>query len=107
MEHPILTQTLPDRLAWELGESKRRIEAETGAPCLAIAYPNGGRDDFSETVTEAARRAGYRLGFTIIEEFNAAPANPLAVNRLCVMGHLPASSFHFRVSGAAGILTRS
>jgi peptidoglycan/xylan/chitin deacetylase (PgdA/CDA1 family) len=107
MEHPILTQTSPDRLAWELKESKRRIEAETGAPCLAIAYPNGGAEDFSEAVVAAAQKAGYRLGFTIVEEFNRAPVNALAVNRLCVMGHLPASEFHLRVSGAAGLLPRA
>ena len=106
VEHPILTQLPPEELQTELIESKRRIERETGAPCVSIAYPNGGGNDFSASVMEGAREAGYRLAFTIVEEFNRGPEQPMAVNRLCIMGHLPVSFFHFRVNGAARLLNR-
>ena len=99
VEHPILSQVTPERLRFELRESKRRVEQETGAACTAIAYPNGDRKSVSEGVVHAAQYEGYRLGFTVIEQFTARPVNALAVNRLCIMGHLPVSSFHFRVSG--------
>jgi peptidoglycan/xylan/chitin deacetylase (PgdA/CDA1 family) len=103
IEHPILTRLTPERLQFELTESKRRIEQELGAPCEVIAYPNGGRADFSEGVMQAAKRAGYRLGFTIIERFTDKPENAFAVNRLCIQGHLPLSDFEFRVSGISQV----
>jgi peptidoglycan/xylan/chitin deacetylase (PgdA/CDA1 family) len=99
VDHPILSQVSSDQLHFELRESKRRIELETGAPCTAIAYPNGRPESVSQAVVNAAREEDYRLGFTVIEQFTAMPLNALAVNRLCIMGHLPLSSFIFRVSG--------
>ena len=99
VEHPILSRVSPAQLEFELGESKRRIEKETGAPCAAIAYPNGDPESISQAVVNAAGQTGYRLGFTTIEQFNAKPVNALAVNRLCIMGNQPVDSFHFRVSG--------
>jgi len=101
VEHPILSRVSPAQLEFELRESKRHIEQETGAPCVAIAYPNGDPGSISQAVVDAARDEGYRLGFTVIEQFTAKPANALAVNRLCIMGHLPVNSFHFRVSGVS------
>ena len=99
VDHPILTQIPPEQLAAQLAQSKARIESELGAPCRVIAYPNGSRRDFSATVEQAAREAGYQLALTIVEDFNETPANAMAVNRLCIMGHLPVSSFLFRVNG--------
>jgi peptidoglycan/xylan/chitin deacetylase (PgdA/CDA1 family) len=104
VEHPILTQVGPEQLMCELRDSRQRIEAELGSVCDSIAYPNGGRADFSPQVIAAARAAGYRLGCTIIEDFIDAPGDPMAVNRLCVQGHLPVSNFEFRVSGAQRLL---
>jgi hypothetical protein len=104
VEHPILSQVSPARLEFEVRESKRRIEQETGAPCVAIAYPNGDPGSISQASMAAASNESYRLGFTAIEQFTAKPANAFAVNRLCIMGHLPQSSFLFRVNG---VLTRS
>ncbi|MGA2266985.1 MAG: polysaccharide deacetylase family protein [Bryobacteraceae bacterium] len=101
VEHPILSQVSPAQLQFELMESKRRIEQETGEPCVAIAYPNGDPGSISNMVVKEARDASYRLGFTVIEQFTAKPVNALAVNRLCIMGHLPVNSFHCRVSGVS------
>ncbi len=100
VDHPILTQLPPAELARQLASSKETIERETGAPCRVIAYPNGGARDFSPAVEQAARDAGYDLALTIIEDFNDAPADAMAVKRLCIMGHLPVSSFLYRVNGS-------
>jgi len=101
VEHPILSQVSSEQLQFELMESKRRIERETGSPCEALAYPNGDPDSISQAAVNTARQAGYHLGFTVIEQFTAKPVNALAVNRICVMGHLPVSSFLYRVSGVS------
>ena len=78
VDHPILSQVSSDQLHFELRESKRRIELETGAPCTAIAYPNGRPESVSQAVVNAAREEDYRLGFTVIEQFTARPLNALA-----------------------------
>jgi peptidoglycan/xylan/chitin deacetylase (PgdA/CDA1 family) len=100
VDHPILTQLTPAEVTRQLGESKATIERELGASCRVIAYPNGGSRDFSPAVEEAARKAGYDLGLTIVEDFNDAPADAMAVKRLCIMGHLPVSWFTSRVYGS-------
>jgi peptidoglycan/xylan/chitin deacetylase (PgdA/CDA1 family) len=102
--HPILTRIPPARLEQELRESKQMIEAETGKPCFCIAYPNGGADDVSTAVTEAAANTGYKLGFTLAERYSGVDEDPLALSRFCVQGHLPASYFEFRTSGVGQML---
>lgn len=101
VEHPILSQLTDAQLGFELRESKRRIEYELNESCPIIAYPNGDTGSVSQAVVNAVRYEGYRMGFTVIEQFTAKPVNPLAVNRLCIMGHLPVNSFHYRVSGVS------
>jgi peptidoglycan/xylan/chitin deacetylase (PgdA/CDA1 family) len=105
--HPILTCIDEARLDHELGASRRRIEAELGAPCLLLAYPNGGPADFSPAVFAAAARAGYRLAFTLTEGLNARrPANRFAIDRVGVPGHLGMSVFGSRTSGLYSRLAR-
>jgi len=100
VEHPILTRLTATEVDRELTESKRRIEVETWKPCRSIAYPNGGPEDVSGDVIEAARRAGYQAGFTIAERFSDSGEDLMAISRLCVMGHLPSIVFEYRASGA-------
>jgi peptidoglycan/xylan/chitin deacetylase (PgdA/CDA1 family) len=60
--HPVLTEIDPGAAASELSRSKAACEAEIGARCRSVAYPLGAWD---ETVTEAARGAGYEFGVTL------------------------------------------
>lgn len=65
VSHPILARIDDDaELERELVESKAQIEAHTGRPVVSLAYPVGGPGAYSERVVGAARRAGYRFGFT-------------------------------------------
>jgi peptidoglycan/xylan/chitin deacetylase (PgdA/CDA1 family) len=104
VSHPILTRISPGDLAWELSESKRTIEREVNAPCEAIAYPNGGAADVSESVFAATRNAGYKLGFTVAERHSPPDEDALSISRLCIQGHLPLSAFSFRVDGGQRLL---
>jgi peptidoglycan/xylan/chitin deacetylase (PgdA/CDA1 family) len=105
IEHPILTQIPAERLQIELTASKERIEKEIRSPCTCIAYPNGGPNDVSSTVCDAARTAGYKLGFTVAER-PSGPEDALAISRLCIQGHLPPSVFPFRVNGVEWLMFR-
>jgi peptidoglycan/xylan/chitin deacetylase (PgdA/CDA1 family) len=42
--HPILSQSSPDELEFEVGESRRAIEARLGRAADLFAYPNGNRN---------------------------------------------------------------
>jgi peptidoglycan/xylan/chitin deacetylase (PgdA/CDA1 family) len=77
LSHPALT-TLDDvELERELGESRRRIEAELGRPCTLVAYPFG---DHDSRVCSAARDAGYVAGFTQLSP--GGVADPFATPRV-------------------------
>jgi peptidoglycan/xylan/chitin deacetylase (PgdA/CDA1 family) len=104
VSHPILTRIPPGELDRELTESKQTIEREVATPCKAIAYPNGGSADVSETVFSAGRRAGYRLGFTVSERHSPPGEDAMSISRICIQGHLPVSSFSHRVDGVERLL---
>ncbi len=59
--HPDLSALDTEALNRELAESKARLEALTGAPVKALAYPGG---KYNDEVCAAARRAGYRYAYT-------------------------------------------
>ncbi|HKW98480.1 MAG TPA: polysaccharide deacetylase family protein [Bryobacteraceae bacterium] len=99
VSHPILTQIGRDRLDDELRESKRRIEAATGKACECLVYPNGQSADFSPQVAEAARQAGYLLGFSLTGSYACTRADAFALSRISVPGHQPEAVFEARASG--------
>ncbi len=104
VNHPILTRIGPKELAAEMTGSKAAIERELGAPCRAIAYPNGGPADVSAEVFAAARTAGFEMGFTVAERHSPPGEDALSISRLCIQGHLPMSAFTYRVDGVQRLL---
>lgn len=79
--HAHLTRVDDARRDQELLGSKRSIEAVTGKPVVAIAYPFG---LYSDTVMDAARTAGYQLGLTIEAGYEQHIKQPLALKRFNV-----------------------
>src|SRR5262249_3349460 len=59
--HPILTKTNPEKLRYELVESRVRLETELGHKVELLGYPNG---DHNTSVQEEAARAGYKCAVT-------------------------------------------
>jgi peptidoglycan/xylan/chitin deacetylase (PgdA/CDA1 family) len=84
--------------AWvdkELGLARRRLEKELGHPVAALAYPYGAYDP---AVSAAAKRAGYRLHFTVSDgPEDAAGLDPLRLRRILLMGHPSQANFEKRV----------
>jgi peptidoglycan/xylan/chitin deacetylase (PgdA/CDA1 family) len=97
--HGWLDRLDPDEIAWELGESKRRIESQLGAPCRLLAYPNGNWD---KRIAEAAARAGYDYALTQEKGVNRkAWLAPYALRRIEVPHDEWIGTFACRVSGVA------
>jgi peptidoglycan/xylan/chitin deacetylase (PgdA/CDA1 family) len=96
--HPILTRLSAPELDFELQASRQRIEAEIGAPCTMLAYPNGTAADYSPEVLKAVSHAGYQLAFTTHPAPCAASDSPLATNRICIPGKLSHLGFETKLS---------
>jgi peptidoglycan/xylan/chitin deacetylase (PgdA/CDA1 family) len=71
--HPILSRLTPPQLEHELAESRRILEKELGRPCEVISYPVGMGEAVSDSVEDAAVRAGYRMGCTYETGANEIP----------------------------------
>lgn len=83
--HPILTQLTRVELDRELSESREVIRRETGQPVDVVAYPIGKHFAFDQTVIDACRACGYRLGVSYETGVNAWPSDqPFALRRLAV-----------------------
>jgi peptidoglycan/xylan/chitin deacetylase (PgdA/CDA1 family) len=70
--HPILSRIDRGRAEREIVDSKRAIEAETGASVDAFAYPNGSPADFTQETKSLLRDAGYAYAVTTV----AGPNEP-------------------------------
>ncbi len=58
--HPILARLSHADAQREIGDSKRQLEAITGAPVTLFAYPNGRRgDDYDDATVALVREAGF------------------------------------------------
>lgn len=79
--HPFLSRLTPERVAWEVGECKRRIEDELQDAVDCFAYPNGREEDFGKWNKEAIRSAGYRAAVTTIWGQNYRTTDPLELRR--------------------------
>ncbi|MCX5900767.1 MAG: polysaccharide deacetylase family protein [Proteobacteria bacterium] len=67
----------------ELLESKKLLEAKTGAEVRSIAYPVGGPEHFTQTTVALARTCGYRLGFSANSGRNVwREFDPLCASRI-------------------------
>jgi len=86
VSHPILSSLASDEVRHELSASKAKIEAETGQPCFAMAYPNGGKTDFTPAIVDDCRNLGFKIGFNLFGRRNPplCEMNPLSINRICI-----------------------
>ncbi len=95
--HPVLTEIEDDSLEAELVNSKRALERIVGHEVLAISYPHGACD---ARVYKTARRAGYRLGFTIEPTLIDSFSDDLKIGRTSVSPGDNLIKFKLKVSGA-------
>ncbi|MBR2179065.1 MAG: polysaccharide deacetylase family protein [Selenomonadaceae bacterium] len=60
--HEHLDKLSPERLAFELSDTKAYLEELTGKPVLALSYPFG---DYNADVIAATQTAGYEVAFAV------------------------------------------
>lgn len=97
LSHPVLTGVDDSRLEAELAGSKRALERIVGHEVSAISYPHGVYD---ARVCNAARKAGYRLGFTIEPSVVNYATDHLKTGRFLVSPRDNLIKFRLKVSGA-------
>jgi peptidoglycan/xylan/chitin deacetylase (PgdA/CDA1 family) len=64
VRHPQLSALASADQAHELQRSRSDLEAVTGQPVTAFAYPFGGRDSYGRDTVSLLRRSGYRTAYT-------------------------------------------
>ena len=62
--HAVLSQLSLDRQRQELFESRAILREKLGIEAEALAYPVGGKANFSDETQELAKEAGYRVAFS-------------------------------------------
>jgi peptidoglycan/xylan/chitin deacetylase (PgdA/CDA1 family)/CelD/BcsL family acetyltransferase involved in cellulose biosynthesis len=81
VSHPFLSKLTASEAAWEISESKRRIEEELQNPVHHFAYPNGREEDFREGDAELIRTAGYQAAMTTIWGMNYRSTDRMQLKR--------------------------
>jgi len=99
INHPILTQLPEEKLKKELQDSKTIIEQKLDKECSWIAYPNGGIADVSPQIYHKTKKAGYKIGLTLMGSgFNNTSPNTFIMDRICIGGQEPRNLFLARTS---------
>lgn len=89
--HPILGLADAGRVEEELSTSKRLIEQHLDQPVQGLAYPDGRRGTYTETIMKIARALGFRFGCTT----TAKPVGP-GID-LFGLGRMPVDNVSFPV----------
>ncbi len=104
VSHPILSRLAPDRARDEIYGSKAAIEKALGEPVRAFAYPNGGPEDYNETVKHLVREAGFTCAVTAQRGLNDSDTPLMELRRGGPWEHhLPTFALklaHYRATGA-------
>jgi peptidoglycan/xylan/chitin deacetylase (PgdA/CDA1 family) len=85
LTHPNVAQLRPGELAWEMRESKRRLEEQLGAPVEHFSYPSPKlQPHWSEATVACCLEAGYRTAVTATPGPVLATDSPLCLKRFPV-----------------------
>jgi len=83
VNHNRLAMLKTEEKTKELAESKAVLERETGSPIETICYPEG---SFDEETLSLSEKAGYRLGFTTVDDPVDYPRTGLDLLRIPRVG---------------------
>lgn len=81
VSHPILSRVTCDQLEKEILGSKIVIETLLGRPVKTFAYPNGGEDDYTDTVKRLVREAGFTCSVTTRHGVNTSDDDRFELKR--------------------------
>jgi peptidoglycan/xylan/chitin deacetylase (PgdA/CDA1 family) len=95
--HPILSNTTIKEAAYEIGQSKRRIEEELGERITTFAYPNGKPADFNADTINLLKQNNYTCAVTSLPTKITRNSNLLELGRITTTNNY--SLFKFLASG--------
>lgn len=84
VSHPVLSRLDPAAQKSEILESQTRIEALTGVPVRAFAYPYGDPQSFSQDTLNILKAAGFGCAVTTVPGPVSSCAQLFELPRLCV-----------------------
>jgi peptidoglycan/xylan/chitin deacetylase (PgdA/CDA1 family) len=99
--HPILSRCDDEKVDYEVSESCRAVEINTGCAPTIFAYPNGGVQDFDERAKAALRRNGIRWALSTTNGFANPGSDPFALPRMGFASNQSFAVFRLKVSGFA------
>jgi peptidoglycan/xylan/chitin deacetylase (PgdA/CDA1 family) len=81
VSHPILSRVTPERARAEVLGSREMIQGACGITPRAFAYPNGGPADYTSTVVDIVREAGFSCAVTTRFGVNTGRTSPWELHR--------------------------
>ncbi len=81
VNHCILSRVSAQRAWTEILGSRTMIESACNRPARAFAYPNGGREDYTETVKHLVQEAGFTCAVTTQFGVNTPETSPYELRR--------------------------
>ncbi len=91
--HPVLARLDAVSQDDEIGECKRRIEAELGETVTAFSYPVGSRDAFDDHTRAALRKHGFRWAFSYYGGYAPGRSDTLNLPRTAIERDIALSEF--------------
>jgi peptidoglycan/xylan/chitin deacetylase (PgdA/CDA1 family) len=97
--HPILAQADLEMQREEIVRNKSRLEAWTGRPVRAFAYPNGEPGtDYTHQTVKLVGESGFDFGFTTRYGFATSAEPPLELSRFLMLRGVSAAELGHRLS---------
>lgn len=90
VDHPRLAHLSPERVNWEVRQSRSDLDLWSNQPVMAFAYPYG---DYNRFTVQAVAAAGYQLAFTTHPGYAPLNGDPLQLPRLEVSGGITMRQF--------------
>ncbi len=97
--HPILARCTDEKVEYEISESCRAVERETGGAPTVFAYPNGGEGDFDDRAKATLVRNGIPWALSTTLGFADRTSDPLALPRIGIGPSPSLALFKLKVSG--------
>lgn len=96
--HPVVSRLDPGQVEYEVGGSKRFLEAKLGRPVLDFAFPFGQPDDCGTAACAVLHSCGYRLALTTTWGVNRPATDRFALHRVQIGEEFSLSRFAFELN---------
>lgn len=82
--HPVLSRLPPESQYEEIARSKQTLEEVTGMEVRLFAYPNGGKQDYTEETVRLVRSAGFHGAYAAWDAPLTEPVDQFQMPRVMV-----------------------